>query len=129
MWSGCRPRASACGSYSSPFVRASGRSLCPWRSWRSSRRTTRRGRRSRTGITGLGWATSSEPNQGDMTVDATKQHRFRLSVRSLMIAVAIFALVLALVIGVAQQAVLLHDRRLRAIAAEQLARAAADQAQ
>jgi type II secretory pathway pseudopilin PulG len=64
-----------------------------------------------------------------MMVDATQQRRFRLSVRSLMIAVAIFALVLALVIGVAQQAVLLHDRRLRAIAAEQLARAAADQAQ
>src|SRR4051794_49954 len=87
---------------------------------------TRRGRRSRTGITGSGWATSSEPNQGDMMVDATKQRRFRLSIRSLMIAVAVSAVALVPFLWVARQTALLRAQAMRALDAERRARAEAE---
>ena len=64
-----------------------------------------------------------------MMVHATERRRFRLSVRSLMIAVAVCALVLVPVIWVARQTALLRAEQMRAIDAERRARAEAEQAQ
>src|SRR5437588_8457772 len=64
-----------------------------------------------------------------MMVQTAEKHRFHLSVRSLMIFIAVCALLLAPVIWVARQTALLRAEQMRAIDAERRARAEAARAQ
>src|SRR3954471_5290452 len=63
-----------------------------------------------------------------MGMEAVGRRRFRVSVRSLIIAVAVSALALVPFLWVARQTALVRAQELRALAAERMARAEAERA-
>jgi hypothetical protein len=69
-----------------------------------------------------------EGTEGASLMQAAEEHRFRLSVRTLMIAVAVCALLLAPLIWLMRQNALLRSQQMRAVEAERMARAAAERA-